>query len=185
MEDSKIVELYFDRNEKAIDETAKKYGKYCYSIANSILSDSGDAEEIVNDTYLEAWNAIPPHRPSVLSTFLGKLTRRISIDRYRRRTAEKRGGGEIPLILDELDECIPSGFTVEREIEDCLIRDTVNSFLSGLCEEERRVFVLRYFYGKSYDEISRATGLSVSRTATVLYRTRVKLKEKLEKEFLA
>ena len=184
MEDSKIVELYFERNEKAVDETAKKYGKYCYSIASSILSDSGDAEESVNDTYLEAWNAIPPHRPSVLSTFLGKLTRRISIDRYRRRTAEKRGGGELPVLLDELDECIPSSFTVEREIEDSLLRDTVNAFLSGLSEEERKTFVLRYWYGKSYEEICRVTGSSISRTATVLYRTRVKLKTKLEKELL-
>ena len=107
MEDVSIVNLYWARSENAISETSKKYGNYCYSIAYNILGNVEDADESVNDTYLDAWNNIPPHRPSILSTFLGKITRRISIDKWRGRTAEKRGGGEIVLVLDELSDCIP------------------------------------------------------------------------------
>ena len=117
MEDDSIVNLYWARSENAISETSKKYGNYCYSIAYSILGNVEDADESVNDTYLDAWNNIPPHRPSILSTFLGKITRRISIDKWRGRTAEKRGGGEIVLVLDELSDCIPSNQNVEHEVE--------------------------------------------------------------------
>ncbi len=106
MDDKRIVELYWQRSERAISETSAKYGKYCYSIAHGILHNNEDAEESVNDTYNEAWNTIPPHRPSVLSAFLGKITRRLSIDKFSRRNAEKRGGGEMPLVLDELQDCI-------------------------------------------------------------------------------
>lgn len=113
MDDQEIVALYWARSEQAISETSSKYGSYCYSIAYNILHSSEDAEESVNDTYNDAWNSIPPHRPSVLSTFLGKITRRISIDRWRRRTAEKRGGGEMSLVLDELQECVAEGKNTE------------------------------------------------------------------------
>ena len=102
MDDLEIVNLYWKRNERALEETAKKYGKYCYSIAYNLLSNHEDSEESVNDTYIEAWNAIPPHKPSVLSTFLGKITRRIAIDKWRCDHAEKRGGGEVPVVLEEL-----------------------------------------------------------------------------------
>lgn len=117
MEDSRIVELYWVRSEAAITETSKKYGKYCYAIAYNILSNAEDADESVNDTYFDAWNSMPPHRPSILSTFLGKITRRISIDKWRGRTADKRGGGEIVQALDELADCVPSGHSVEHEAE--------------------------------------------------------------------
>lgn len=108
MEDNRIVDLYWARSEDAITETSEKYGKYCYAIAYNILSNAEDADESVNDTYLDAWHNMPPHRPSILSTFLGKITRRISIDKWRGRTADKRGGGEIVLALDELADCVPS-----------------------------------------------------------------------------
>lgn len=123
MEDARIVDMYWARSEKAIAETSEKYGNYCYSIAYHILADPEDAEECVNDTWLGAWNSMPPHRPALLSTFLGKITRRISIDKWRRRTAEKRGGGEMALALDELSECVPSGHDVEREAESAELAD--------------------------------------------------------------
>jgi hypothetical protein len=112
MEDNRIVDLYWARSEDAIAETSEKYGKYCYAIAYNILSNTEDADESVNDTYLDAWHNMPPHRPSILSTFLGKITRRISIDKWRGRTADKRGGGEIVLALDELVDCVPSDHTI-------------------------------------------------------------------------
>ena len=117
MDDKQIVALYFDRNEQAIAETEIKYGKYCYAIAIGVLSMHEDAEESVNDTWIDAWNSMPPHRPSILSTFLGKITRRIAIDKWRHRTAEKRGGGEIPLVLDELEDCIAHYSDVEKTLE--------------------------------------------------------------------
>ena len=114
MDDQRIVELYWERSEKAVSETASKYGKYCYSIAYNVLANKEDAEESVNDTYMDAWNSIPPHRPSILSTFLGKITRRISIDRWRKRSAKKRGSGVIPLVLDELHECVADYKSLEQ-----------------------------------------------------------------------
>ena len=117
MEDAKIVQLYWDRNELAIPVTADKYGSYCASIANNILDSREDAEECVNDTYLNTWNSIPPNRPNILSTYLGKITRNLSFDRFRHRHADKRGGGEIELVLDELGECVSGADTVEQEVE--------------------------------------------------------------------
>ena len=117
MEDHRIVDLYWQRNERAISETAAKYGKYLQSISYQILRNTEDAEECVNDTYNDAWQSMPPHRPSILSTFLGKITRRISIDRWRKNSAEKRGGGEMALALDELEECVAGTGDVEAEVE--------------------------------------------------------------------
>ena len=114
MDDSKIIDLYWQRSEQAIEETDQKYGKYCYRIAYNILTSKEDAEESVSDTYMTAWNTIPPRRPSVLATFLGKITRHLSIDRWRTRSAYKRGGGQIVLALDELEECIASNENVEQ-----------------------------------------------------------------------
>ena len=117
MEDEKIVELYFARSEKAIEETESKYGKYIRAIAQSILQNPSDTEEAVNDTYFDAWNSMPPHRPKILATFLGKITRRIAVDRVRRKNADKRGGGELALVLEELDECLYEKSTVEEKLE--------------------------------------------------------------------
>ena len=121
MTDASIIELYFRRSERAINESQASYGGYCYRVADGILRDARDSEESVNDTWLAAWNAIPPTRPNCLKAYFGALTRRISVDRLRRRSAAKRGGGEALIALEELAECIPSGFSVERTIENKLL----------------------------------------------------------------
>lgn len=182
MEDSRIVELYWIRSEDAIAQTANKYGKYCYSIAYHILDDAGDADEAVNDTYMGAWSSMPPNRPSVLSTFLGKLTRRISINRWKERTADKRGGGEIPMALDELEETIPSPNTPEQAIMARELTASINCFLCSLTDEERDMFVCRYWFFAPIAEISEKFSTSTSKTKSTLFRTRNKLKFYLEQE---
>ncbi len=182
MEDEKIVALYWARSENAIAETWAKYGSYCYTIARNILSDPEDARECVNDAFLGAWNAIPPHSPSVLSAFLGKLTRRIAIDKVRNRNAQKRGQGELALALEELSECIPSGQNVEQEVERKELARALNAFIRALPPWERRVFVCRYWYLDSVASISRRFGFSQSKVKMMLHRTRRKLLSFLEKE---
>lgn len=182
MDDKDIVALYWQRNEKAIAETSKKYGKYCRSIAFNILGNNEDAEESVNDTYNDAWRSIPPHRPSVLSSFLGKITRRISIDKYRYRNAEKRGGGEMPLILDELLDCVASDEDIEKDMERNRLSKAVNAFVLSLPEGERKVFLCRYWYMDSISSICRQFGFSESKVKVMLYRTREKLRIMLVKE---
>ena len=182
MEDKRIVDLYWARSEAAIEETAKKYGSYCYAIAYNILSNAEDASESVNDTYLDAWRSMPPHRPAVLSTFLGKITRRISIDRWRGRTAGKRGGGEIVLVLDELADCVPSGHSVEREVETAALEALINDFVMGLPLTERRVFLCRYWYLDPISAIAGQFGFSQSKVKMMLRRQRQKLLSILEKE---
>lgn len=183
MEDRDIIALFWSRDESAIRETAAKYGKYCYSIAYNILADGADAEETLNDTYLEAWNSIPPNKPDVLSSFIGGIARRNAIDRVRLRTAEKRGGGEITAVLDELCDVIGDG-DVESEIEGRLLSDIIDRFLNSLGETERRVFMRRYWYVDSVKDISKRFGFSESRVKSMLFRTRKKLKKLLEKEGL-
>ena len=182
MDDNMIVDLYFQRSEKAITETAAKYGNYCYSIAFNILNNNEDAEESVNDTYNDAWNSIPPHRPSILATFLGKITRRISIDRWRKRNAEKRGGGEIPLVLDELQDCIANVTSVEEEYEKQHLSDVINTFVKSLPETEQKVFLCRYWYVDSISSISKQFGFTESKVKSMLFRTREKLRLVLIKE---
>lgn len=182
MEDEAIVNLYWARSENAISETAEKYGNYCHSIAYHILGNAEDAEESVNDAYLAAWNGIPPHRPSSLSTFLGKITRRTSIDKWRSRTAEKRGGGEIALALDELSDCIPSGQSVEREVEAAELSRLIDHFVMSLSPMERRVFLCRYWYLDPIAEIARRFGFSQGKVKMMLCRQRKKLLNYLERE---
>lgn len=184
MEDSRIVELYWARSEDAIVHTADKYGKYCYSIAYHILADGRDADETVNDTYLGAWNAMPPHRPSVLSTFLGKIARRISIDRWNARRADKRGKGEIPLALDELAEVLASPDTPEQAVSAAELTRSIDRFLASLPETERDMFVCRYWSLAPIAEICAKSGSGESRVKSMLSRTRKKLKAHLEKEGL-
>ena len=184
MEDSQIVELYWAREERAISTTAIKYGKYCHTIAYNILYNNEDAEESVNDTYMAAWKKMPPHRPGILSAFLGKLTRRISLNRWRNRNTQKRGGGEMPLALEELSECIPSRESVEGYVEGKELARTINSFLGSLPEMERDVFVSRYWFLASIKEISEKFGFSESKIKSMLMRTRGKLKRQLEEEGL-
>ena len=182
MDDELIVQLYWDRSEDAITETDRKYGKYCNSIAYGILRDKEDAEESVNDTYMDAWNAMPPHRPSILATFLGKITRRISIDRWRSNTRAKRGGGEVVLALGELEQCISHGQSPEQEIEKKILGEAINRFLDKLSAEERRVFLARYWYMDSIKEIAAHFKSSQSKVTSMLLRTRNKLRNHLEKE---
>lgn len=182
MEDHRIVELYWQRNEDAISETASKYGKYLHSISYQILWDLRDAEECVNDTYNSAWNAMPPHRPSSLSTFLGKITRRISIDLWRRYGAEKRGNGEMNLVLDELEDCVTDHTELESVIEQHELARMIREFLDTLPATERRIFLRRYWFMDSISDIATDYLFSESKTASMLHRIRGKLRKKLESE---
>ena len=182
MEDARIVELYWARSERAIDETSAKYGKYCYAISHNILANAEDADESVNDTYLAAWNSIPPHRPAILSTFLGKIARRISIDKWRARSAEKRGGGELALALDELSECVPSDTNVEQIVEAEELGKAIDRFVMALPIMERRVFICRYWYLDPVASICQQFGFSQSKVKVMLHRTRKSLRSYLEKE---
>ena len=182
MEDNHIVDLYWQRNESAITETATKYGKYLHSISYHILSNDEDAEECVNDTYNVAWQSMPPHRPSILSTFLGKIIRRISIDLWRKHSADKRGGGEIVLALDELNECVSGQSNVENEIERQELQQKIDAFLMELPRHERQVFMCRYWYMDSVSDIAKQFNYSESKVKSMLFRTRNKLRTMLEKE---
>lgn len=184
MEDSQIVDLYWQREERAISATAVKYGRYCYTIAYNILSNNEDADESVNDTYMAAWKNMPPHRPSILSTFLGKITRRISLNRWRGNSTQKRGGGEVTLALEELTACIPSGESVEDYVEGKELARSINSFLGMLPETERDVFVSRYWFLASVKEISEKFGFTESKVKSMLLRTREKLRKTLREEGL-
>lgn len=184
MEDNKIIELYFDRSEQAIRETDAKYGGYCFSIAYNILTNREDAEECVSDTYWDAWNAIPPTRPRLLAAFLGKITRCISIDRWRRRAAGKRGSGEFELALDELRDCAAPG----EGVEEALLRKenalALNRFLQSLPQMEREILMCRYWYMDSVPEIAKNSGFSESKVTSMLHRSRGKLRTFLQKEGL-
>lgn len=185
MEDNRIVDLYWARNESAITETASKYGKYCYAIAYNILCDNEDADESVNDTYLGAWNAMPPHRPSILRSFLGKITRRVSLKKWRDSHRGKRGGGEVFLALDELSECVPSNIMVEDEIIAKELAKILNHFIAELPTTERQVFLCRYWYLDSIEQISMDFCFSTSKVKSMLHRTRAKLFSHLKKEGVA
>ena len=185
MNDQKIVELYWARSEAAIDETAKKYGKYCHRIAYNILFDDEDSKECVNDTYLNAWESIPPHRPNPLATFLGKITRNLSLNRYQRKNAAKRGGGQLPLVLDELYECIPAPGSEDQIIDDLLLAELINRFLSELSPESRRIFMRRYWYMSPIAEIAKSYSITQSKVKMSLLRSRNALKELLIKEGVA
>ncbi len=184
MEDSRIVDLYWQRNESAIDATAQKYGSYCLRIASNILSSREDAEESVNDTYLSAWQSIPPYRPSVLSTFLGKITRRISLNRWRNQHRQKRGGGEIPLVLEELAQCIPSGQSLEQHLEQKELTQAIRRFLGTLPETQRDVFVSRYWFLADIPEIAGKFGFTQGKVKSMLFRLRERLRDYLLKEGL-
>lgn len=182
MEDRDIVALYWARQEAAIEQTAKKYGSYLTAIAMRILSDARDTEECLNDTYQAAWDSIPPHAPENLGTYLAKLARRICMKVWRGRDAQKRGGGDVTLSLEELGQCIPSGHTPEEQVTAEELACSINAFLLALPETERRVFVRRYFYVDPIGDICRRFGFSKSKVETMLHRTRKKLKVHLQKE---
>ena len=187
MEDNQIVDLYWERDERAISESDAKYGAFCARIAMNILDNAQDAEECVNDTYLRAWNTIPPNRPTKLGAFLGKITRNLSLDRYKAKKTAKRGNSLFLVSLDELSECVPDGSTgfgsgFDDETEARLIGECINRFLRKLSGEARDVFICRYFYSDSIGEIARRFGLSESKVKSMLHRARGKLKKSLESE---
>ena len=182
MDDKVIVQMYLDRDENAILKTKEKYEAYCYAISNNILGNYEDAQECVNDTYLRAWNSIPPNRPSVLKTFLGKITRNLSLDRYELLNAKKRNGGQMPLIFDEIQECIPSLDSTENIVEEIALTDILNRFLSSLSLEQRKIFMRRYWYLSPIKEIATEYGMSESKIKMSLFRSRNELKKLLEKE---
>ena len=182
MDDWKIIDLYWQRNEAAISETQSKYGGFLFSIANRILPFREDAQECVNDTYLDAWNAIPPTRPNILSAFLGKLTRRICIDRWRSLNAEKRGGSTVTLALEELEGCIPGGIDPAVQVEAQELARAISRFLYTLPRAEQQVLVMRYFHLAGIHEIANQFGISGPKVKSMLHRTRKKLRAHLEKE---
>ncbi len=182
MDDCKIVDLYWARDERAIAESANKYGRMLMSLSYSLLSSHEDAEECVNDTYLDAWGAMPTARPDYLGAFLSKITRRISIDRFREKHREKRGG--MDNLLSELNECIPGGQSPAEEYENRQITETINAFLAMQPQEKRVMFVLRYFYGKPIEEIALRVNAGESRVKTALFRMRAELKQRLEEQEL-
>ena len=182
MEDDQIIALYFARNEDALKQTGKKYGKYCQKIAFQILNDEEDAKECVNDTYLDAWNCIPPHKPKKLSVFLGTITRRIALDRFRRITAEKRGGSETDLSLHELEDCIPFGKNMDDHLENQRLSEILSVFLRQLPELQANVFIRRYFYFDSVSDIAKRYDFGESKTKMMLKKTREQLLHHLQKE---
>jgi len=184
MTDEQIVDLYWDRDERAVSETADKYGGIFRAVAQNILRNDHDAEECVNDTYLKAWGSMPDARPTRLCPYLSRITRNLALNRLREQTAEKRGGGQAPASLDELAECV-SGEAEPGEFTDRVaFREIMNGFLAGLAPETRGVFVARYWYSYSIAEIARMYEMSESKTAVTLFRTREKLKKLLETEGL-
>ena len=182
MEDELIVDLYWNRDEDAIGKTQEKYDRYLTKIAYNILANAEDSRESVNDTYLAAWDSMPPHRPAVLSTYLGKLTRRISIDCFRGRTRAKRVPSQYAMSLEELGECVSGGNTTEEIVDVKLLADAIGMFLRLQSDEARNLFIGRYYYLDSLKEAAAYCGMSGSKAKSLLFRTRIALKEYLEKE---
>ena len=179
LDDNKIIELYVQRDESAISETAEKYGAYCEKIAYNILMDSFESEECVNDTYMRTWNSVPPTIPRILSAFLAKITRNIAIDKYKEKSAAKRSA--YTESLEELSECIGES-EISDKIEASAIGAAISRFLLGESEISRRIFVRRYFFEDSISEIAKSHFMSESYVKTMLHRTRKRLAEFLEKE---
>ena len=182
MEDKQIVDLFWARSENAISETANKYGKYCHYIAYNILHNNEDSEECVNDTYMNAWRSMPSHRPNRLSTFLGKITRNLSLNKWDQYNTEKRGAGQTMLALVELHDCIPATGDAEQIIDDLALAEVFNCFLASLPKERRKIFMRRYWYLSPIKEISTDYSISESKVKMSLLRSRNELRQLLEKE---
>ena len=181
MEDRQIIDLYWARSEAAIAETEKKYGRYCHYIAYQILYDDEDAKEIVNDTYLKTWNTIPPQRPDPLKPYVGMISRQLALNTYEGQHTQKRGG-QVPLVLDELSECIPANDDGADIGESVALSDALNRFLWALPQRTRNIFVRRYFYISPVAEIAKDFQMKESNVTMHLLRTRKKLAQFLKKE---
>lgn len=182
LDDSEIIGMLFDRDESALMELSRKYGSYCVSIANNILRNREDSEECVNDTYMKTWESIPPEKPRILAAFLAKITRNLAIDRYRRDHSKKRGGDDMELIFEELEECVSDGSSVEATAERREILATVNRFLGKLSAKNRIMFVSRYCYCESVHDIAARFGIKENNVSVSLNRTRAQLREYMRKE---
>lgn len=182
MQDEQIIDLYFNRDENAISQTKLVYGHYCFAIAENILGNREDAEETVSDTLLQAWNSIPPNRPTLLKQYLGKIARNLAFSLWRISNAQKRGAGRMAVALDELGECVPSSSHVEDRLQEKELRDTIDAFLHEVPERESDIFLRRYFYLEETRTIAKRYGMSEGNVLQVLSRTRKKLKMYLIKE---
>ena len=185
MEDGKIIDLYWARSQQAIAESEEKYGPYCHTIARRILDREEDAEECVHDTWLHAWNAMPPQRPGVLSAFFGKLTRNLSLDRWRRLRAAKRGGSQVEVALHELEDCLPDHRRPDEELEAGETAALIADFLRRQPKLDRMLFVRRYFHLEPLDSLARRFGLTTGQIKSRLHRMRQRLKAELEREGVA
>ena len=185
MDDRQLIDLFFARSESAISESEKKYGSYLRHIAYNILNDRLDSEECVNDTFLNAWRSIPPHRPNKLSAFLGRITRNLALDRYRSTRSAKRGGGAVSLSLEELGSCFGTADDCDSLVDSIVLGEIINGFLAGLSRSDRVIFVQRYWYFCSIDEIAENLCIGQSRVKMSLLRSRSKLRQLLEKEGVA
>ena len=185
MEDGKIIDLYWARSQQAIEASEEKYGPYCHTIARRILDREEDAEECVNDTWLHAWNAMPPQRPNVLSAFFGKLTRNLSLDRWRRLRAAKRGGNQVEVALHELEDCLPDHRRPDEELEAGETAALISAFLRRQSELDRVLFVRRYFHLEPLNDLAEHFGLTAGQVRSRLHRMRNRLKQELEKEGVA
>ncbi len=182
MDDERIIELYFARSEEAIEYTDAKYGHYCKTIAYNVLGSFEDMDECVNDTYIKVWNSIPPTRPRNLKAFLGKITRNISLNIIKARTAQKRWGNQYSVTYEELANVCQSEHNVDEQIDELVLKDSINRFLSQLPKESRQIFVARYFYFESITQISKNLGITESKVKMSLLRVRNSLKKHLERE---
>ena len=182
MTDERIVELYWNRDESAVAETQSKYGRYLTKIAYNILTDMEDSLESVNDTYMYAWKSIPPHRPSVLSTYLTKTTRRVAIDLLRKKSRDKRIPSEYTFSLSELDDVVSSGRRMEEQLEAEELAKAMNAYLKTISAEARHLFIGRYFYMDSLKDVAKYCGMSEAKAKSMLYRTRCGLRAYLEQE---
>lgn len=182
MDDKQIVDLFWKRSEDAIKETSKKYGRYCHFIASRILHNEEDAKECVNDTYLKAWETIPPKKPEMLSAYLGKITRNLALNRWEYYDAKKRGNGQLSVILEEVKECIPATNHTESIVDRLYLTEVLNRFLAALPAEKRKIFVRRYWYMSDIKEIAKDFHMSESKVKMSLLRLRKECQEFLEKE---
>ena len=182
MDDQEIIARFFARDEEGLTAARARYEPYCAAVARSLLNDPRDQEECLSDTWLRAWNAIPPQRPRSLGAFLAKITRNLAINRLRDGNAQRRGGGQVPLALEELGECVSLEGSPEGELDRQAAEEALNRFLDGLPPLQREVFIRRYWYLDSIEDIARRAGWSKSRVTTTLHRLRVRLRAHLIQE---